>query len=251
MDAQGAANRSARIVVGCAVTLLAACVGADDDVPLPAPLVIEPGPAAPPAVDLDIELTESEFFVYSEWPQACDLLTEDDITAVLPQVVSIESTRYEQEFRILGTEFTRTVPGAGCSYQLDIPDAGLSIDDVPPPIVNVSVDAAGSPDAVQLNFTPGDEQIEVPSGECYAWGGPTLVCAKGAVAFTISVTFSHQHVDADSWTDRYQVGEETTTFSDEVGNIGEPDANEVYLEGRTFLRDTLGVELTKVVLAKT
>jgi hypothetical protein len=233
-----------------AAALLAACGGTDHGDPPEAALILQPGPAeVGEPLDLDIALDETGFFVFSAWPQACDLLTDAEITAVLPQAEVIERRSGDRDLEIIGSGQDVTAYDAGCGYELDIPEAGLGAEMVSGgPTIAVQIDAAGSPDVARLNARGSHGvPIEVPSGECHAWETTAGVsCLKGPLAFTIVSHFPHQQVGSDTWTDRYRVGGETTTFTDARGN----ESDRIFGQGEVFRRDALDVELAEIVLAK-
>lgn len=225
-----------------------ACSASDEGERPAAPLIIEPGPAqVTERLDLDIPLDETGFFQFSSWPPACDLLTDAQITTVLPQVQTIERTSMDEDIQIIGSGQTATVANAICRYELDIPEAGLGIE-TSPPTIQVRIDAAGTPEVAQRNFMNGsDTPVQVPSGECYVAETLSGVsCLKGPLVFSVTSRFAHQQIGSDTWTDRYRVGGETTTFTGEIGG----EDTESFVRAEVFRRDALDVELAKVILAK-
>ncbi|MBA3281549.1 MAG: hypothetical protein H0U29_04910 [Acidimicrobiia bacterium] len=231
--------------------VLAACGGGDDK---PAePLKLGRAPAEPgKSIDLDIPLDASGFFAFNQWPQACEILTDADIEAVLPQTEEVKRTPDDQDIKIIGdVPQTVTAVGATCTYKLDLPDAGLRPDDPAiPPSIRLTVESAGSPEVVEQNFS-GDvnDPTKVPGGECYVRDKSAGVnCFKGQLAFQITSRFPHQDLDNVAWTDRYVVGGKTTTFTDDGTD---KDAGfEEFTKAEEFRRDALDVELAEIVLAK-
>jgi hypothetical protein len=178
----------------------------------------------------------------SQWPSACELLTDDEITAVLPQATVTEREADDQEFRDVETLGTFTVREGACSYLLDIPEAGLGPEDT---MIRVSLDAVGSPDVVARNVTalPEDTRIDVSGGQCFG-STSTVHCHKGPLAFTLHGILGTQQHGSDAWTNRYEVGGKTKTFTGSWGT------NEGQAEEGEFLRDSLCTELAAIILAK-
>jgi len=246
-----------------AAALLSAC-GGDSE-----PLTLKPAPArSGTPIDLDRPRDPSGAFAFDQWPRACDLLTDGEIKAVLPQAKKIEREPADQKINLVqtttigGTPFTTTgsvtALGATCTYRLDLPDAGLGFrDELAPATLAVDVSSAGNPAFVRDNFvTARDDRIKTPEGRCYVAKTQTGVsCIKGRLAFDISSHFDNQHVDFDkfaehrndTWTDRYQVKGTTTTF-----RAADSDSDKLKKKHRNeeFRRDHRDVELAKIVLGK-
>lgn len=241
-----------KVVLVAAVTVLAACGGGDEE---PArPLVLRRAPAeVGTTLDLDIPLDRSGLFVFDQWPRACDLLTDADIKAVLPQTAKVERTSEDQDINIIGdTPRSVTVADAKCSFELDLSAAGMAPDEPGQgsPTLWVSIDSAGMADVVEQNFSGEvNEPILVPNGQCYVPRGLARVdCRKGPLSFTISSAFPHQDLGDHRWTDRYLADGETTTFS--AGIETDEAGTKEFTTAEAFRRDALDVELAKIVLAK-
>jgi hypothetical protein len=235
-------------LIAAVLVVATACGDLDDEGEATAPLFVEPAPTEVARLDLEIPLDETGFFEFDSWPNACDLLTDPEIMAVLPQVQAIEHTPLDQDITIIAADRTVTAANARCGYVLDIPEAGLGMDRAVPPTIWVEVEAAGTPEVVELNYLPGDDSpITVPSGQCHAGDVPfDIQCQKGPLAFRISSQFQHQQIDGNAWTDRYRVGDETRTFTADSGGTDTDDRS----EGARFRRDTLYVEVAKIILSK-
>lgn len=229
----------------------------------PQPLVLEPAPAKPAGkpIDLDLPRDPSGAFEFARWPRACDLLTDADIKTMLPQLTQVKREPEDQEISLLPEISNDAVPaperrvtakGANCKYRLQLPAAGLrDRDDTPGSSgasLVVSVEYAGTPKAVKLNFS-GDvnaNPIKVPDGRCYVTKNSASVdCRTGSLAFSISSDIQPVEFEGSKFKSegrksiaRYRVKGKTTTFTDGV------------LRSNKFLRDHLSVELVKTVLAK-
>jgi hypothetical protein len=241
----------AAVIAVLAALVVSACGGTDEGEEPAAPLIIEPGPAqVSERLDLDIPLhSTTGFFLFHQWPPACDLLSDAEITTVLPQVRRIERTSIDEEMTIMDTGQDFTARNATCRYELDIPQAGLGMELMNPPVIEVRIDAAGTPEVARLNFLEDmNPPVQVPSGQCHVVGERLagVACLKGPLTFKVTSDFTHQQIGDDTWTDRYRVGGETRTFTGEIG-AEDPGA---FREVETFRRDALDVELAKVILAK-
>lgn len=230
--------------------LLVACGGGEPA----APLTLQRAPAAAgTTIDLNVPLDGSGFFEFDEWPQACEILTDAAIQAVLPQTAKVERESEDQEINIIGAgDLPRrvTAVGAKCTYGLDLSAAGMGLDDQSPPELLVTVDHAGSPETVEQNFSGDvDDRIAVPDGECYVIATKAGVsCRKGQLAFTISSNFPHQGLDEDFiWIDHYTVDGTTTTFTNK--DLDDDADVDEFTRAEVFRRDALEVELAKLVLS--
>lgn len=224
----------------------------------PQPLVIEPAsvkPAGKP-IDLDLPRDPSGAFAFDRWPKACDLLTDADIKAVLPQLTKVKREPEDQEITLTPALTADAVPapartvtakGANCTYKLQLPAAGLKdrydIEGSSGASLLVSVTYAGAPKAVKQNFGPGVDpvRVEVPAGQCYGRDNASSVsCRKASLAFSVSSSVSPQEVEDGEYKHRYRVKGKITTFPTGEGTLRSDE----------FRRKLLDAELAKIVLAK-
>jgi hypothetical protein len=237
------------------VVLLGACGWTDPEpdygTPPDEPLVIES--AAVPAVakiDWDRPTHPSGFYQGDEWPPACDLLTDEEITAVLPQARVADRAPEDQEFDVIviggfGGHFVAR--DSECTIELDIPQAGLPNDAefVRPPTITITVDAAGTPGIVATNFHPFGDRVQTTVGECYSSDFGGVMCRLDQMAFQLVVDLPVQQAGNGGYTNRYRVAGETTTFTDRNAEM-----HEVQRQEEAFLRGALYLPLTELVLAK-
>jgi hypothetical protein len=239
--------------VSCALGLLAAGCGGGDrfgDEP-DEPLIVDRPPATPGTpVDLNRPFDESGFFDFELWPQGCNLITDDELRTVLPQVEAVEREPRDVEMDLFGADGRRravTAHDSACVLAVDIPAAGLPAqsDEPSPPTVNVSVTNAGTPAVVDRNFSPPDETpLDVPGGECFPDIADTaIMCRADALSFRVSVNFDWQQKGPDGWRDRYRVDGETIIFST-------ADGAEATNGRQELARDTIATRLAQVILAK-
>jgi len=242
-----------------AAAVLAACGEADKPIK---PLNLGSAPAASGTpIELERPSDPSGAIDFDRWPRACELLTDDEIKAVLPQATKVEreskhhETHVKQGIVASGRyASTRTVSAKDgeCTFELDLPASGLRLSDLNPPKLNVYVDFAGTPKFVKQNFPFSDpkDSIEVAGGACYHRS--VAYCVKGPLAFRISSQFAHQEKDFGDpdleWRDRYQVDGRTITISSPGGDS--PEANEAFKRQRQLEFDHIFVELAKVILRK-
>jgi hypothetical protein len=170
------------------------------------PLEIGAMTEAPPTA-LNIQLVVpfgQEFVSFGSWPQACDLLTDDEIRSVLPQTEQVLREPDGETFESMdlgGPGATTTIasaPGVNCLYELDMPNAGLGLNDPRGPAsVTLRVYAAGSPNFVELNYDRLEEPFEIAGGVCSAGTTYGLSCHNESVAFTVQLDASHPDLDAE------------------------------------------------------
>jgi hypothetical protein len=206
------------VAMGALVALGVALIAnsGPDPPPEKPPLQIEAMTDAPP-VPLDIELVlpfGEDFVPFSIWPQACDLLSDDEIRSVLPQTEQVrresESEYFEQTINGLPSGETVPAPGVNCDYELDIPGAGLGFEDGSSASIDLRVYAVGSPSIVELNFDEREDRFEVTGGECSAGTNFGLSCHSEAVAFALELTASHPDMTSET---RHSL---ETTFAERV-----------------------------------
>jgi hypothetical protein len=193
----------------------------------------------------------SGFYEEDDWPPACDLLSDDEIRSVLPQARVAKRRSGDQDIDVIGLFGSggghMTAVDSTCSFEFDIPKAGLSNDKGSEPAhVDITTIAAGTQGVVSANFhTDGDERLRTAAGECYDDNG-VLTCRLDRIAFQLTShwpTQSHK----DGWTNRYEVDGKTTTF---VGSGTDAHVYEEYDREAAFLLRSLELRLTELVLAK-
>lgn len=227
------------------------------------PLTLNPAPAAPgEPIDLDLPRDPSGAFAFDRWPRACDLLTDGEIKAVLPQIRKLRREADDQQITINqpiigGTPGVAprdvTAVGVRCTVMLDLPDAGLKLDSGSFSNLLMTVEAAGSRGFVKQNFlVDRDHPIRTSKGRCYVQRSAAgVACIVGRLAFSISSSFSYHDIDTTGdrrWTDRYEVGGRITKFSGLTGGSGPvPKESQRTMQ---FRRDHLDIELAKIVLRK-
>ncbi|MBA3747183.1 MAG: hypothetical protein H0W96_06770 [Solirubrobacterales bacterium] len=241
-----------------AASILSGC--GDDEAASREPLTLRPAPTEPGTpIDLDRARDSSGAVAFDRWPRACELLTDDEIKAVLPQTTKVERESENEEVRIkegvvasgrYASVREATAKDGKCSFKLDLPATGLRLSDVNPPSFDVSIDLAGTPAFVKQNFPYADKPVAVAGGRCFR--GDSASCVKGPVAFRIFSQFAHQEKDfADpdlEWRDRYPVNGEIVTISSPGGDS--PAADEAFARHQQLRFDHIYVELAKIILRK-
>lgn len=257
-----------------ALTLLAVLVGCRGQ-DAPRVLVMnspQRGFLAP--IGLDLPRDSSGAFAFDRWPKACDLLTDADIQAVLPQVTTVVRQPEDQKITLLQDLSVNAIPrpprtvtakGARCSYRLELP--GVFRKGVTPSL-SVNVIYAGTPDAVKLNFSSlgsNEEPVEIPDAECRGSKTSAQVsCRKGPLAFSVASNFfdhteykpkSKYNYKDGKWIDRYSVNGRLTMFGATTGAPTRSPGSDLEVQEdnrrNVFRRNALDAELAKTVLAKT
>jgi hypothetical protein len=191
-----AAWLSLAILVGAALM-----TGCSEDPPPPA---IEFGSAKPAGEKLGLQPQRGSAVALSQWPDACKLVTDPEILAILPQAKDFERTPVKvtvTNFNPLNAADPSTVgdvPQGGCKFEFALP-AG---DDQPArnSSLSVIVTAAADPALVGARYLEdkkkeagrdnGFKDLAVSWGTqgCYSYGsGPsgTADCYQGSYLFEV------------------------------------------------------------------
>jgi hypothetical protein len=156
----------------CAVIALCALVSACGGDPGPAPEVAEgAAPGGQHAVSLPDYPAES-VGDGDEWPRACELMTRDEVQAVLPQATALElkGSGGGFDYQVVGQGSSYYAPTASSRYgqsrHIDIPEQSCEAqmrlpsddeDDGAFATVEVKVDMVGSPDTVRYFWSEPTE----------------------------------------------------------------------------------------------
>lgn len=172
----------------------------------PAPeLVVSTPTAAPPK--LALTYPAGALATAETWPRACDLLSDDDVRAFLPQAENItrtgkaDSTVFNVEafdptsrYRWIVKGQRIDMPEASCDIQFHLPHKSSFADPGPVAVLTVAVSVAGDPEivwgyswALFPNSEPADPQLVAAGGARACKGGPgrDITCTKGAVTFSV------------------------------------------------------------------
>lgn len=162
------------------------------------------GTVEPSDDKLDISADATGQLVSTEnWPNACDLLTGDEIESVLPQA-GVDSTSADIKF--IGGGETRIAPDGQCEYQVSLPgttsshpvqiwvelkevgDPSRVASEIDNPSSGFSADDDDdeTEDRKDLGGRLGPEQCyESPADHDVQWT-PLLTCRQGPVGFSIN-----------------------------------------------------------------
>lgn len=130
---------------------------------------------------------------FDSWPKACDLLTVEDVTAVLPQITKIEQTPREQRITVtnLGdpTDDDRDAPDTACETRFWVSGTEKKRR-AQPDLVRVEDVAVGDSDTVKDNYDElAGSRPRIPGGlgalECVRTDAE-YDCRTGHVAFAVS-----------------------------------------------------------------
>jgi hypothetical protein len=126
--------------------------------------------------------------IISGWPKACDLLTDETIKALLPQVKGVTRVAKDKKYRIAGglsNGGVFTVKGATCQYNLDLPVGVLRKNE---PNIYIVTDAANFYlNGKDANLEP--RASDPRNGACKTDGGNDYGCRSksGRFSYTVSV----------------------------------------------------------------
>ncbi|MET9215507.1 MULTISPECIES: hypothetical protein [unclassified Nocardia] len=148
------------------------------------PPEIEFGAAAPAAVPITVTLPAT----VDNWPDACAVLTDAEITAILPQATNLK--RAPQTVQLLD-ESVRNIAQGGCQFTFDLPDLPASSGNAK---ITVMFSSVGEESAVAAyyadtkRFTGDPVAPEWGATEC-TYGKiieSTVACHRGNFAFAVS-----------------------------------------------------------------
>jgi hypothetical protein len=160
-----------------------------------------------------------------EWPRACDLLTDDDVLAVLPQATGVAHTGDGDtiDYDLTAIPGTETEPAAdphGRARRIEVPERSCTVTALLPAVdddggtgiaqgsVDVRITMVGSPDTVGFFWSPFQPQPMADrfgADECVQEfpdhrpdpGIGTFDCRRGELSFSLTTGFSvldGQHV---------------------------------------------------------
>ncbi|MEV7625047.1 hypothetical protein [Actinoplanes sp. NPDC089786] len=146
-----------------------------------------------------IAVAKAEVIPASQWPSACKLLTDGEITALLPQATKItRSPRPVKIISILQKDQNSTAAEGECSYKFWL--KGASIEEATSSII-VSIRAMGDPALIKAHYEKHladdrkrtdqaraeDHGDRLGAEACYGWVDSlsTLVCRQGPLMFEI------------------------------------------------------------------
>ncbi|RSN51374.1 hypothetical protein [Actinomadura sp. WAC 06369] len=194
-------GRKAATAVLASLTLLTACTDDGEG-------HVETGPPRPDGRKIAVEAAAGRLTPLDRWPDACSLLTADEVRAVVPSADDIGARSAPAVPRIppsfLGADAgpPREVPRGRCAFTMRLPvyrqeftgaDRGSGG-------FGVALDAVAGPDAAaaihrdrkaRADRASGAEEVRVGGAECYAYppsGAPSipyLSCRRGPVVFTV------------------------------------------------------------------
>jgi hypothetical protein len=126
------------------------------------------------------------------WPRACDLITEDEVLAVLPQATELNAESSDLPLQIsetglgeIGAPPDMTVPDATCTYSFALPgnpETALG----PANEIVLEVRTVGTPRIALVNDTEDAAPGSAEASGCVEVSGPVgFDCRKGGVDFAL------------------------------------------------------------------
>lgn len=189
----------------------------------------------------------SGFFPFDHWPKACDLLTDQDLHAILPQISDIRRVPADQALTLLSGGRQAYAKNAMCQIRFSLPGTPKPTDPIVSEI-DVSEIAAGSPDVVRLNWDGGNHpqhHRSVAGLDCYTTSDD-LNCLKSTLSFRVQPKIQWQRPTGS--TDdilRFTRAGKTTTFRGDDDSSGKD-----YGAALRYQTDNLAPLLATAILAK-
>lgn len=223
--ARTANSGRALAIAATAICLLSSgCGDADED---KEPVAF--GTAEPAATKLPIQASGDEIVNAAQWPSACEFLTDDEITRLLPQADRIERAPQEVTITSVFDDSQRGTAAEGaCRYRFTLEDAvteGLTAS------IEVTINGIAAPSRIAEHYAderdddldtedrqPADDHgDQLGPQACYTWVEAEVesyvVCRQGPLMFEVSGggvgTFAGVPTDPDSerdhWRDKVQI----------------------------------------------
>jgi hypothetical protein len=183
------------LIITLAVLSLAAACGGSSTKPVPE---IRVGSVPPPGAKVAVQPpAQNGLAPFQSWPKACDLLTDADVRALLPQSYRIqhrsEDVTFDLQHRPLDPSRQQAVAGAACTISWWLPGGSPSLDPNEPSVaVSLSLIAVGAPALVKTNYyqqTDSSDRVVQPdlgADECVQPpGGVSYLCRRQQVAFSL------------------------------------------------------------------
>ncbi|MDN5725906.1 MAG: hypothetical protein L0G99_08265 [Propionibacteriales bacterium] len=173
------------------------------------------------AISLDRDL--DPYGAFTKWPSACELVTDDTLTALLPQIQKIESTPEAAEYEVVQPDLTKvpggtiSVPEARCTKKFTI---GIGFLEQNPGTLDITVVAAGSKEFVTNNVDRAQTtKFKVKGGTCGdAADGIRCVDASGRLHFRLTLQLPH-HGKSLKDPSRYDDGGEVRSFTTDKPDV--------------------------------
>jgi hypothetical protein len=161
---------------------------------------VEVGAARPSGDPLGLDPARDEIVNATSWPDACEFLSDDEITAILPQASAItrEPTPVEViDINLMGDGSQSGTAHAGaCTYDIELPGSDVTSS------IDVETVAVAHPKLIKQHFaeekadaedTAGDPPVvhggELGADACYSTPAAntvdTYTCRSGPLMFTV------------------------------------------------------------------
>jgi len=127
----------------------------------------------------------------ARWPKACDLVTDSDVQAILPEARGIDHHPQEATIEVserVGLARLRqiTVPQRGCRIEFELPYTGSDESAPATTRIQLDLDAVGSKKVAVLNFQDSGDVVEAgDAGECRRIVDSRYHCRVKGVVFTL------------------------------------------------------------------
>jgi hypothetical protein len=233
--------------IAIALALLCSCSTPSPPPPPPPvpPLIVGHAPAIPTGhLDTNFPVAQNGYAPFNQWPDSCELLTDKDIHAIFPQAIGkIVHKPQDEAISLLDQnsmpEQKSTVPDGICETDFTLPTDTTSFGSS---TVTVTIEAAGDPDTVSMNYMPPVPN-EAPMAESciYRSGVLEYICGRVQVKVSNAAYFSLDETKDGKLFQRYQINGKVTSFAYATGQDVGQDA---------FENTHVTSEIAKAVLAK-
>jgi hypothetical protein len=204
-------RRGAVAVAVVACLAMTACASEDDRV-----RVVRLGSAPPAETQITVPKAGPEGFTPpGSWPKACELLTQADMRAVLPDITKLTQESRQLRFTVrtpTGMDRgERGIPGGHCTYIFYL--SGTESEEYQESYkgwLNVTVEVAGHPDIVAQNYenmAHGTRIDALGAERCVEQMAGEYFCRTRRLAFTVHAVqlpygfrFADQPADAEDMT---------------------------------------------------
>jgi hypothetical protein len=171
------------------VAVLMSSTGCGGSTPPPA-VAVKEAPANPPRFTY-ASPAEGGLTPAARWPKACDLLTDGDVRAILPEATAIDHRGFEAEIEVtadIGLARLRQmrVPQRSCWIEFELPRDDRVESAPMSSRIQVDLNAVGSQKVAQMNYDDVGEVVDSGGpGECHRIADSNYTCRTGGVVFTL------------------------------------------------------------------
>lgn len=156
----------------------------------PPTIAVRDAPADPPTFTL-ARPAKGGLVPASKWPKACDLITDDDVRAILPQARGVDHAGPPATVDVVDhVDVTRQrqlkVPQPSCRIEFVLPSAAAEDAALASTSLRIDLEAVGTRKIARLNYDEVGDVVEVGAAdECRGVAASTYTCRVEGVVFSI------------------------------------------------------------------